>query len=215
MKLLFVSRERILLQRYKHDRVFRVAGSLLLATTFLQVPLGVFGFFLWNRFQAESTAQSQIGIRTADLQSQNAKLREVRQKLGQIRQWEPILRNRIPTSAILSAIQKGIPSDVALDSILVETGNYQAISTVGGTYRVPQDYMLLLQATAKSGSDGAVDRFKASLAKILPPGSQLLRTWQLDKRPDGLFPIQIQYSIKPTGNYLNLGLTKISEPDSL
>ena len=215
MKHLFISRERILLQRYKHDRVFRVAGSLLLATTFLQVPLGVFGFFLWNRFQAESTAQSQIGIRTADLQSQNAKLREVRQKLGQIRQWEPILRNRIPTSAILSAIQKGIPSDVALDSILVETGNYQAISTVGGTYRVPQDYMLLLQATAKSGSDGAVDRFKASLAKILPPGSQLLRTWQLDKRPDGLFPIQIQYSIKPTGNYLNLGLTKISEPDSL
>ena len=95
---------------------------------------------------------------------------------------------------------------MALDSILVETGNYQAISTVGGTYRVPQDYMLLLQATAKSGSDGAVDRFKASLAKILPPGSQLLRTWQLDKRPDGLFPIQIQYSIKPTGNYLNLGL---------
>jgi hypothetical protein len=188
---------------------------LLLAATFLQLPLGVFGFFLWNRFQAESTAQSQIGIRTADLQSQNAKLREVRQKLGQIRQWEPILRNRIPTSAILSAIQKGIPSDVALDSILVETGNYQAISTVGGTYRVPQDYMLLLQATAKSGSDGAVDRFKASLAKILPPGSQLLRTWQLDKRPDGLFPIQIQYSIKPTGNYLNLGLTKISEPDSL
>jgi len=215
MKHLFISRERILLQRYKHDRVFRVAGSLLLAATFLQLPLGVFGFFLWNRFQAESTAQSQIGIRTADLQNQNAKLREVRQKLGQIRQWEPILRNRIPTSAILSAIQKGIPSDVALDSILVETGNYQAISTVGGTYRVPQHYMLLLQATAKSGSDGAVDRFKASLAKILPPGSQLLRTWQLDKRPDGLFPIQIQYSIKPTGNYLNLGLTKISEPDSL
>jgi len=188
---------------------------LLLATTFLQVPLGVFGFFLWNRFQAESTAQSQIGIRTADLQSQNAKLREVRQKLGQIRQWEPILRNRIPSSAILSAIQKAIPSDVALDTILVETANYQAISTVGGTYRVPKDYMLLLQATAKSGSEGAVDRFKESLARILPPGSELLRTRQLDKRPDGLFPIQIQYSIKPTGNYLNLGLTKISEPDSL
>jgi len=54
MKHLFISRERILLQRYKHDRVFRVAGSLLLAATFLQLPLGVFGFFLWNRVQAES-----------------------------------------------------------------------------------------------------------------------------------------------------------------
>jgi hypothetical protein len=215
MKHLFISQERILLQRYKHDRVFRVAGSLLLATTFLQLPVGIFGFFLWNRFQAESTVQSQNRNRTADLQSQNTMLREVRQKLGQIRQWEPILRNRIPSGAILSAIQKGIPSDVALDSILVETGHYQAIPTVGGTYRVPQDYMLLLQATAKPGSEGAVDRFKESLAKLLPPGSELLRTLQLDQRPDGLFPIQIQYSIKPTGNYLSLGLTKISEPDSL
>jgi hypothetical protein len=215
MKHLFISQERILLQRYKHDRVFRVAGSLLLATTFLQLPLVIFEFVLWNRFQAESTVQSQNRNRTADLQSQNTKLREVRQKLGQIQQWEPILRNRIPSGAILSAIQKGIPSDVVLDSILVETGDYQAIPTVGGTYRVPRNYMLLLQATAKSGSEGAVDRFKESLAKLLPPGSELLRTLQLDQRPDGLFPIQIQYSIKPTGNYFSLGLTKISEPGSL
>jgi hypothetical protein len=50
---------------------------------------------------------------------------------------------------------------------------------------------------------------------LLPPGSELLRTLQLDKRRDGFFSIQIQYSIKPTGNYLSLGLTKISEPDSL
>jgi hypothetical protein len=215
MKHLFISQERILLQRYKHDRVFRVAGSMLLAAMFLQLPLGVFAFLLWNRFQAESTVQSQNRNRTADLQNQNEKLREVRQKLAQIRQWEPILRNRIPSGAILSAIQKEIPPDVALDSILVETAHYQAIPTVGGTYRVPRDYTLLLQATAKRGSEGAVDRFIESLAKLLPPGSELLRTLQLDKRPDGLFPIQIQYSIKPPGNYLSLGLTKISEPDSL
>jgi hypothetical protein len=74
---------------------------------------------------------------------------------------------------------------------------------------------LLLQGTAKLGSDDAIDRFKDNLAKILPPGSELLRTTQLDKRSDGLVPIQIQYSIKPNGNYLSLGLTKISEPDSL
>jgi hypothetical protein len=169
MKHLFISQERILLQRYKHDRVFRVAGSLLLATTFLQLPLGIFGLFFWNRFQAESTVQSQNRNRTADLQNQNSKLREVRQKLAQIRQWEPILRNRIPSGAILSAIQKGIPVDVSLDSILIETDHYQTIPTVGGTYRVPQDYMLLLQATAKPGSEGAVERFKESLAKLLPP----------------------------------------------
>jgi hypothetical protein len=215
MKHLFVSPERILLQRYKHDRAFRIAGSLLLAMAFLQVPLGAFGIFLWNHFQGQIAIRSRVLIQATDLQSQNANLRDLRQKLGQIRQWEPVLRNRIPNGALLSAIQKGIPSDVVLDSVLIETGNYQAVAVSGGIYRVPQDYTLLLQGTAKLGSDDAIDRFKDNLAKILPPGSELLRTTQLDKRSDGLVPIQIQYSIKPNGNYLSLGLTKISEPDSL
>jgi hypothetical protein len=215
MKHLFVSSERVLLQRYKHDRAFRAVGTLLLALALLQLPLGVSGFSLWRRFQEQSALQSQSRIRAEDLQSQNANLRDLRQKLGQIRQWEPILRNRIPSSAILSAIQKGIPSDVVLDSVIVETNNYQVVPVAGGIYRVPQDYTVLLQATAKPGSDDATNRFKNSLANMLPPGSELLRTSQLDKRSDGLVPIQLQYSIKPTGNYLSLGLTKISEPDSL
>jgi hypothetical protein len=215
MKHLFVSPERIRLQRYKHDRAFRVAGSLLLALAFLQLPLGGFGFFVCNRFQEQAAIRSQSRTRATDLQSQSASLRDLRQKLGQIRQWEPILRNRIPDSAILSAIQKSIPSNVVLDSVVIETGNYQEVSVTGGTYRVPQTYTVLLQAIAKPGSDEAIDRFKGNLAKILPPGSELLQASQLAKRSDGLVPVQIQYSVKPTGNYLSLGLTKISEPDSL
>ena len=195
--------------------MFRAAGSFLIVVALLQLPLGIFGFFLWSRFQEQLANQSQIRIHAADLQIQNASLRDLRQKLGQIRQWEPVLRNRIPCSAILSAIQKGIPSDVALDSVVVETGDFQAVPVAGGTYRVPEDYTVVLQATAQPGRDDAIERFKVGLAKILPPGSQLLRTVPLDKRSDGLVPVQMQYSIKPNGNYLSLGLTKISEPDSL
>jgi hypothetical protein len=215
MKHLFISAERILLQRYKYEGGFRVAGFLLLTAAFLQLPLGAFGFFLGSRFREQSTIQSQNRTRAADLQKQNANLQDVRQKLAQIRQWEPILRDRIPSGAILSAIQKGIPSDVVLDSIVIETANYQAIPVIGGTYRVPQDYRLFLEAVAKSGSVGAIDRFQDNLRKILPPGSELLRTSPLNKRADGLVLTEIQYSIRPTGNYVSLGLTKISEPDSL
>src|ERR1700745_1542609 len=108
MKDLFVSPERILLQRYKYERGFRVAGSLLLTAAFLQLPLAIFGFWLWSRFQEQSAIQSQNRLQAADLQRQNANLYDVRQKLAQIQQWGPILRNRIPSSAILSAIQKRI-----------------------------------------------------------------------------------------------------------
>jgi hypothetical protein len=215
MKHLFISPETILLQRYKYERGFRIAGFLLLAAAFLQLPIGVSGFCLASRFQEQASIQSQNRLRAADLQRQNAILHDVRQKLAQIRQWEPILHNRIPNGAILSAIQKAIPSDVVLDSIVIETANHRAVPVNGGTYRVPQDYRLFLQAVAKSGSVGAIDRFKENLRKILPPGSELLRTAPVDKRADGLVLTEIQYSIKPTGNYLSLGLTKIAEPDSL
>ena len=215
MKHLFISPEKILLQRYKYERGFRIAGFLLLMAAFLQLPLGVSGFLLASRFQEQASIQSQNGLRVTDLQRQNAVLHDVRQKLAQIRQWEPILRNRIPSGAILSAIQKGITPDVVLDSVVIETTNYQAVPVNGGTYRVPQDYGLFLLAVAKSGSVDAIDRFKESLRKILPPGSELVRTTPLDKRANGLVLTEIQYSIKPTGNYLSLGLTKIAEPDSL
>ncbi|HZC34870.1 MAG TPA: hypothetical protein VE242_04615, partial [Chthoniobacterales bacterium] len=128
---------------------------------------------------------------------------------------EPILHSRIPDSAILAVIQRAIPPTVVLDSVVIETGNYQVVPVTGGTYRLPQEYTLVLQATPKFGSDEAIGRFEDNLLKIHPPASALLRTLQLDKRSDGLAPVQLQYSVKPTGNYLTLGLTKISEPDAL
>jgi hypothetical protein len=215
MKHLFVSPERILLQRYKHDRPFRVAGTLLLMVVVLQMPLAICGIFLWGRFQEQAAVQPQIRARAADLQSQEASVRDLRQKLAQIGQWEAVLQNRIPCSAMLSAIQRSVPADVVLDSVEIEVANLRAVPVTGGTYRVPDDYIVQLQAIAKSGAADAIDRFKSSLTKILPPGSQLSRTTQLDPRPDGLVPVQIRYLVRPTGNYLSLGLTRISEPDSL
>jgi hypothetical protein len=215
MKHLFISPERILLQRYKHDRPFQTAGALLLITAALQLPLAVCGIFLWGRFQEQTAIQSQIEARSAELHTQDSNLRDLRQKLVQIRQWEAVLQNRIPCSAMLSAIQKSIPAEVVLDSIQIEAANFRPVAVTGGIYRVPEDYIVLLQAVTKSDAASAIDRFKSSLAKVLPPGSQHSRTTQLDQRPDGLFPVQIRYLVKPTGNYLSLGLTRISEPDSL
>jgi cell division protein FtsB len=215
MKHLFVSPERILLQRYKHDRPFRAAGTLILITVVLQFPLAIGGIFLWGRLQEQASVQSQIRARAADLQTQDADVRDLRQKLAQIKQWEPVLQNRIPCSAMLSAIQRSVPADVVLDSIEIEAANFRAVPVTGGIYRIPDNYIVQAQAIARSGAVDAIDRFKSSLTKILPPGSQLSRTTQLDPRPDGLVPVQIRYLVRSTGNYLSLGLTRISEPDSL
>jgi hypothetical protein len=215
MKHLFVSPERMLLQRYRHDRVFRSAGWLLVGVTFLQLVFSVLGFLVWSHFQEQIGIQSRNRSRAADLHNQDASLRDLHHKLGQIRQWEPILRNRIPTSAILSGIEKGIPAEIVLDSVIIQTGNYEPIPAGSGTYRVPQEYTVVLQGIAQPGNDGAIDRFKDRLAKTFPPGSELAPATPFERRADGSLPFQLQYSVKANGNYRSLDLTKIADPDSL
>jgi hypothetical protein len=149
------------------------------------------------------------------LREQNRPLNEVRQDLSQIRQWEPIFRSRIPVSALLSAIENSIPANAVLDSISIESDQYDQTPVPGGIYRVPTNYRVVIQGLEKIGVDDTAQLFADALQKRLPSASELVHSERLQKRSDDLIPFLLEYSVKPTGNYFGLGLKKISEPDSL
>ena len=105
MRYLFVSPEKVSQDQYRHGPVFRLAGVLLLLGLVLQVPLLFFGVLSWKQFQDRNAEQTSLRIELGELQKADIPLRETRQKLAQIRQWKPILNNRIPISSLLNAIQ--------------------------------------------------------------------------------------------------------------
>ena len=111
MRYLFVSSERVAQDQYRHGSIFRFAGTLLLLGTVLQIPLLSLAALSWKRFQDQRAEQSLLRAEWGELQKTNIPLRETRQKLAQIRQWEPILYNRVPTSSLLNAVQVSIPSN--------------------------------------------------------------------------------------------------------
>src|SRR6516162_6046597 len=215
MRYLFVSPEKISQDQYRHGPICRFAGMLLLFGMLLQIPLICSCILSWKQLQDRVADQSVLQTELGELQKADNALRETRQKLAQIREWEPILYNRITISSLLNAVQISIPQNAVLDSISIEAEQFDHLPVRGGTYRVPRDYRLVLQGLEKRGGGEALQVFSDALQKRLPTGSELMRCERLEQRGDGNVPFLLQYSVKPSGNYYGLGLKKIAEPDNL
>jgi hypothetical protein len=214
MKNLFLSPERIILRSYQRELVFRGVGLIVLITAFLQLPILFFAFTAWRDYQAQSDRKVQLLATENELQSKLMAFKETRQKLGQIQQWEPIIRGRLPCGAVLAAIEQTVPGDAVLEKISIEAARFQALPVVGGTYRVPEVYTLSLQGSLKFGHADELDAFTNELKKRLPIGSQLVRS-KLLEGTENLVPFLLVYSITPAGNYSALGVQRIADPDRL
>jgi hypothetical protein len=215
MRHLFVSRERVVLQEYRHLLVFRLTGAVVICAAIAQIPIIVNVLLINKRFHEGSLRQGELVAEASRLQTQNLPLVEIHQRIGQIRQWEPILQSRIPVSALLQTIERAIPPEAVLDNILVETDDFERTQVPGGIYRIPRVYRLVIQGVDRSQTSATPELFASNLQKLLPAGSELVRADQLSGNTDGLTPFVVQFSVKPSGNYFGLGLKKIAEPESL
>jgi hypothetical protein len=215
MKHLFVSDERVVQQHYRRGIIFRLAGALILFTAFLQVPVLLLAGFSWKRYHDEQSTRNDLRAETNNLQVANRPLNDIRRKLDQIRQWEPIVRNRLPISGLLHAIEDSMPASAVLDSIAIESEQFERVPVAGGIFRVPGNYRLVLQGLERSGDGDAAQALAKALQKCLPSKSELVHKDRMENRADGFVQFSLQYSIKPDGNYFGLGVKKISEPDTL
>ena len=214
MKNLFVSPEKIVLRSYQRELVFRAVGLIVLVTGLLQLPVLFFAFTTWQNYQILTDKKVQLAAAANELQTKLDAFKDTRQKLSQIQQWEPIIRGRLPCSAVLAAIEQTVPMDAVLEKIGIESSRYQALPVAGGTYRVPELYTLSIQGSLKFGHSEELEAFAKELKKHLPAGSQVLRS-KLLEGTESLVPFHLVYSIMPVGNYSTLGVQRIADPDRL
>jgi hypothetical protein len=214
MKNLFLSPERIVLRSYQRELIFRVVGLIVLVTGLLQLPVLFFAFTTWRDYQALTDKRGQLVAAANELQTRLVALKDTRQKLSQIQQWEPIIRGRLPCSAVLAAIEQTVPADAVLEKIGIESARYQALPVAGGTYRVPELYTLSIQGSLKFGHAQELEAFTNELKRRLPVGAQVLRS-KLLEGTQSLVPFLLVYSITPAGNYSALGVQRIADPDRL
>ena len=149
MQPFFVSEEKLAQQAYRYDGRYRLAAFILMVAILLQIPFLVLLYFQ-NRIRAEEENRRGLALqKEAQLTAELDSLKETEVQLGQIKSWEPILRGRMPASAVLGAVERTIPRDVVLSRIVLEATNYRSVPLGPGYFRVPQTYTITLEGEQK------------------------------------------------------------------
>jgi hypothetical protein len=213
----FVSEEKLARQAYRYDSRYRLAAFILMVAILLQAP---FLTLLYYQNRLRDAEESRLGSalqKQAQLTGELNGLKETEVQLGQIRSWEPILRGRMPASAVLGAIEQTIPRDVVLSKIVMEATKYRAVVLGRGSFRVPESYSITLEGAQKIRDPAVWEQFIGKLLSRLPPGSTV-ETCVVGSDGNSKSPIltcKALLQAQANGNYFPLGVNKVDAEENL
>lgn len=217
MQPFFVSEEKLARQAYRYDSRYRFAAFLLIVAIFLQVPFLVLLYYQ-NRIKEEEENRHGLALqKETQLTAELGSLKETETQLGQIKSWEPILRCRMPASAVLGAVEQTISREVVLSRIVLEATNYRPVLLGSGVFRVPQIYRITLEGEQKVPDPEVWEKFVGRFLSRLPPGSNLVTSFVgNDGNPRNAFwDCRAVLQAEANGNYFPLGVNKIDTEENL
>jgi hypothetical protein len=213
MKPHLISREVLARQVYRYSRAYRLAAFLLFGFLLLQVPAVVWLIYERQVDQDRRTRASQLAAEAARIASDKKALADTEKKLKRIQGLAPVLRARLPISAVLGKIEQLASPDLALSQIVIDAGEFQPVQIETGLFQVPRQVNIVIagQETAQGGD--AYKHLAGKLLESLPPGSKITNASLADGQPFKTFRLALN---APTnGNYFALGVTKIATQNSL
>ena len=213
MKPHLVSREVLARQVYRYSRAYRLAAFLLFGFLLLQVPAVVWLIYERQVDQDRRTRASQLAAEAARIASDKKALADTEKKLKRLQGLAPVLRARLPISAVLGKIEQLASPDLALSQIVIDAAEFQPVQIETGLFQVPRQVNIVIagQETAQGGD--AYKHLAGKLLESLPPGSKITNTSLADGQPFKTFRLALN---APTnGNYFALGVTKIATQNSL
>jgi hypothetical protein len=213
----FVSEDRLARQAYRYDGRYRLAAFILLVAVILQVPFLVF-FYYQDQIREEEAGRFAFDLqKKAELASDLGTLKGSEDQLSQIKSWEPILRGRMPASAVLGALEQTIPRDAVLSRIVLEGANYRMVSLGKGSFRVPETYSITLEGDQKVSDSGVWQKFVGSFLSKLPPGSNVVTSVVGNERNPKTTTLTCKTVLQAqaNGNYFSLGVKKIATEENL
>jgi Tfp pilus assembly protein PilN len=213
----FVSEEKLARQAYRYDRRYRLAALILIAAALLQVPfLGL--LYYQKRIMEEQDSRRGLALRKlAQNTEELGALKEIELQLRQIKSWEPILRGRMPGSAVLGSVEQTIPQDVVLSRIVMEAANYRLVLLSPGSFRVPQTYTITLEGAQKVQDPALWEKFVRKFLSRLPPGSNLVTCTVANNENSKslILTCKAVLQAQANGNYFPLGVNRIDAEANL
>ena len=217
MQPFFISEEKLAKQAYRYDQRYRLAALILMVALALQLPFLAL-FFYQNRINEEETSRRESALqKRAQLTADLGSLKEIEFQLDQITSWEPILRARMPASAIIGAVEQTIPPEIVLSRCILEAANYRPVSLSTGSFRVPETYTIILEGERKGPDPEVWEKFIGKFLSRLPPGSNVVTSGVgNDENPkSAIQTCKAVLKAQANGNYFPLGVNKIDTEENL
>jgi hypothetical protein len=213
----FVSEEKLARQAYRYDSRYRLAAFILMVDILFQAPFLALLYYQNRIKDREESRRASALQEQAQLSGDLNGLKETEVQLGQIRSWEPILRGRMPTSAVVAAVEQTIPRDVVLSRIVMEVTKYRAVLLGHGSFRVPETYSITLEGAQRVRDPAVWQQFIGKFLSRLPPGSTV-ETSVVGSDGNSNSAILICKALlqaQANGNYFPLGVNKIDAEENL
>jgi hypothetical protein len=213
----FISEEKLARQAYRYDKRYRLAAGIFFGAILLQVPFLIL-FYYQSRIKAEQASRSDFALqKKVEINTELGGLKKAESQLRQIQSWEPILRGRMPASAVLGAVEQAIPREVVLSKIMLEAANYRPIPLGSVFFRVPDTYTIILEGEQKPPDSGVWEKFVRNFLSRLPPGSNVVSSSVGDGGNSSPVTLSCKAVLqaKANGNYFPLGINRIDPEENL
>jgi hypothetical protein len=145
MKPHLISTEVLCRQVYRYSRAYRLAAFVLFSFLILQVPAVVCLIYERQVGQERRTRASQLAADAARIGSDRRALADTEKKLKRILDLAPVLRARLPISAVLGKIEQLASQDLALSQIVIDAGEFQPVQIEAGLFQVPRQINLVIK----------------------------------------------------------------------
>jgi hypothetical protein len=213
----FVSEEKLARQAYRYDCRYRLAAFILIVAILLQAPFLTLHYYQNRIKEAEESRRGSALQKQAQLTEEINGIKETEVQLGQIRSWEPILRGRMPASAVLGAVEQTIPRDVVLSRIVMEATKYRTVLLSRGSFRVPETYSITLEGAQKVRDPAVWEKFIEKFLSRLPPGStvETSAVGSGGESKSAILTCKALLQAQANGNYFPLGVNKVDAEENL
>jgi hypothetical protein len=213
MKPHLVSTAVLARQVYRYSRAYRFAAFALLSFLLLQVPAVVWLIYERQVGQERRIRAGQLAADASRIASIRRALADTEKKLKRIQDLAPVLRARLPISAVLGKIEQLTSQDLALSQIVIDAGEFQPVQIETSLFQVPRQINIVIKGEQPAQGGDAYKRLAEKLLESLPPGSKIADASLADGQPFKTFRLAL--SAPTNGNYFGLGVTKISAQNSL
>jgi hypothetical protein len=213
----FISEEKLARQAYRYDHRYRLAALVGMIALALQLPFLAL-FFYQTRVNEKEASRREFALqKRAQLTAELVSLKETEFQLNQITSWEPVLRARMPASAVIGAVEQTIPPEIVLSRFILEAANFRSVSLTAGSFRVPETYTIRLEGERKGADPEVWGKFVGKFLSRLPPGSNVVTSSvENDRDPKNANQTcKALLKAQANGNYFPLGVNKIDTEENL